>query len=350
MSLKPIDISIIIPVLNESADLPELCENLAGQQGLDFEVIFCDGGSIDGSPELLRELGRCAPFTSRIVMTPRGRGRQMNSGAEVSRGDLLLFLHADSRFDHPHALQTALTAYRQMKPSESVAARFRLRFRRRETTPSLAYFFYESKASLERIDCVRGDQGFLISRSFFNRLGGFDTSLPFLEDLRLAEMVEQGGTWQLLPTVISTSARRFETEGLYERQVINAIITAAVAAGWHELLEAMPGLYRSSCSSNRLRLHPLLEGIRTLIAGRDRSWRRSFWRRTGRHVAGNAWQLFFWLDVRHAFRVGAADVTPRWYGLYNRNLKALFESPAAGLLGQLLTKVWFRCMLRFTRG
>jgi len=349
MSSKPVDISIIIPVLNESADLPELWENLAGQQGVSFEVIFCDGGSNDGSPELLRELGNSAPFTSRIVMTPRGRGRQMNAGADASQGDLLLFLHADSRFDHPRALRTALASFRQMVPSEAVAARFRLRFRRTDPTPSLAYFFYESKALLERIDCIRGDQGFLLSRSFFNRLGGFDTSLPYLEDIRLAERVENGGVWRLLPAGISTSARRFETEGLYERQVVNAIITAAVAAEWNELLEAMPGLYRSSCSSDRLRLLPLLKGIHTLIAGHDRSWRRTFWQCTGRHVAGNAWQLFFWLDVRRAFRTGAADVTPRWYGFYQRNLKTLFESSAAGLLGQLLTRIWFRYMLISTR-
>ena len=349
MSSKPIDISIIIPVLNESADLPELFRNLACQQGVVFEVICCDGSSNDGSPELLRELGRQVPFSSRVVAAPRGRGRQMNAGAATACGELLLFLHADSRFDDPHALLSALTTHRTTAVAENVASRFRLRFRRTDSRPSPAYFYYESKARLNRADCIRGDQGFLLSRRYFDRLGGFDCSLPYLEDVRLAAAVERAGRWQLLPAVLSTSARRFETEGIFERQVINAIITAAVAAEWNELLEAMPGLYRSSCSSSRLQLFPLLDGIRLLIAGHDRSWRRHFWQSTGRHVAGNAWQLFYWLDVRRAFRSGAGDVEPRWYRFYQRHLISLFESTAAGLPGQLLTKIWFRCMLVMTR-
>jgi hypothetical protein len=232
-----------------------------------------------------------------------------------------------------------------------MAGRFRLSFRRQAPRPSLAYCYFESKARLDRLDCIRGDQGYLISRSFFRQLGGFDTSLPYLEDIRLAEAVDKQGAWLLLPADISTSARRFETEGLSERQVINAIITAAVAAGWDELLQAMPDLYRSSYSNERLQLFPLLDGIRGMIAGHDRTWRRSFWRSTGRHVAANAWQIFFWLDVRDAFRetVAAGEPPYRWYDLYCRRLRPLFESPPAALLAQLLTRLWFRWMLFTTR-
>jgi hypothetical protein len=130
--------------------------------------------------------------------------------------------------------------------------------------------------------------------------------------------------------------------------VANVIIVNAVATGWDELLQAMPALYRNSSASDRLRLFPLLDGVRSLIYGHDRKWRRSFWRVTGRHVASNAWQLFFWLDVRRSYRSGkeADHVEPRWLELYEQRLKCFFESFPAALLAELLTRIWFRWMLK----
>lgn len=343
------DISLIIPVLNEAAELPGLFATLSAQEGVRFEVIFCDGGSCDGSQGLCSGAAATAAFSTRTVTTPRGRAAQMNAGATVAGSDLLLFLHADSRFTRPDALHSAISAFR-MRAKETgitVAARFRLHFRRRDSHPSPAYHFNESKARLNRADCIRGDQGYLIGREDFERLGRFDESLPFLEDVRLAAVVAKHGEWQLLQAYISTSARRFEQEGFYERQVANVIIVNAEATGWDELLQAMPELYRNSCDSGRLLLPPLLNGVRNLIEGHDREWQRTFWRATGRHVAGNAWQLFFWLDTRRAFRSGRTpdDVEPRWLPFYERRLKPCFESAPAALLAKILTRIWFRWLL-----
>ena len=306
MITTPPEISLIVPVLNEAAELHGLFASLSAQEGVGFEVILCDGGSSDGSPQLCSELVANSAFTVLIINTPRGRGVQMNAGAAIARSDLLLFLHADSRFSRTDALRIAVSLYREEmeKAAEPVAARFRLCFRRRDTRPSLAYYFYESKARLNRTDCIRGDQGFLLTRTLFNSLGGFDTSLPFLEDIRLVAATAERAEWLLLRAEISTSARRFETEGLYERQVVNAIITDAIAAGWTEFFSALPGLYHCSSVSGRLQLFPLLDGIQTLLAAKPAAWRRPFWRATGRHVADNIWQLVFWLDVRSAFISG----------------------------------------------
>ncbi len=353
MLTTPPDISLIVPLLNEASELPGLFASLAAQTGAVYEVILCDGGSSDGSQQVCRELGDRAAFPVHTVNTPRGRGRQMNAGAAAARSDLLLFLHADSRFSATDALRIAVAAYRNRlrEATKPVAARFRLRFRRHEHQPSLAYYFNESKARLNRADCIRGDQGYLLGRVDFEQLGRFDESLPYLEDIRLAAMVAERGEWLLLPTDISTSARRFEQEGFYERQVANVIIVNAVAIGWDELLRAMPDLYRNSGADGRLLLLPLLNNVRGLIDGHDSTWRQSFWRGTGRHVASNAWQLFFWLDVHRAYCTGKGpdQVEPRWLELYERRLKSRFESRPAALLAELLTRIWFRWMLRRSR-
>jgi rSAM/selenodomain-associated transferase 2 len=348
MNTTPPEISIIVPVLDDTVELQGLLANLAEQTGVSFEVIICDGGSSDHFPALAPEWSKNLWFTLRVIETPRGRGIQMNAGAGAACGSTLLFLHADSRFARCDALQYGLHAYKshQQNSATPCAARFRLRFRRSDSIPSLAYCYHEAKARLNRGDCIRGDQGYLIDRAHFQQIGCFDGSLPFLEDVRLAVLLDEQGEWLLLPAQISTSARRFEQEGFYERQVANVIIVNAVATGWNELLGALPGLYRCS-ATGRLQLFPLLEGVRRLIRSHDPEWRNSFWQATGRHVASNAWQIFFWLDVRRAFRCGGGEdnVTLYWFTIYEQHLKSIFESRCAARLATLLTRIWFRWML-----
>jgi rSAM/selenodomain-associated transferase 2 len=345
-------LSIIVPTLNDTDEVQGLLVCLANQRGVSFEVLICDCGSHDSLPELLAEWNQRRKFPVRMIATERGRGAQMNAGAASANGELLLFLHADSRFDIPDALLqgvNAYTVYRNDLPCPC-AARFRLEFRRKSATPSLGYFYHEAKARLNRGDCIRGDQGYLIQKSSFEQLGHFDSSLPFLEDVRLASLLAAQGKWLLLPATISTSARRFEQEGYYERQVANVIIVNAVETGWDELLCALPGLY--SCTANgHLQLYPLLKGVRRLIDNHDQVWRTSFWKATGRHVAANAWQLFFWLDVRRAFSAnrGPDEVAPYWLGRYEHHLKPYFSSQLAACAAQYLTRIWLWWMLHTSR-
>jgi hypothetical protein len=151
--------------------------------------------------------------------------------------------------------------------------------------------------------------------------------------------------------VISTSARRFETEGLYERQVVNAIITNAVATGWTEFFSALPGLYRCNSVSGRLQLFPLLDGIRTLLAANTASWRWRFWRGTGRHVASNIWQLFFWMDVRSGFtrHRRPEDLSTRYLQWFQRNLECFTRGILAEVITASAVWVWFRFMLVWHR-
>lgn len=349
-----IELSIIVPVLNEAAELPCLFENLAQQQGVDFELILCDGGSSDASLSLAAELATSCPFMVRIVRTARGRGIQMNAGAGTAAGELLLFLHVDSRFTAPDTLSLAVAAFRKQLAgldTPSVAARFALGFRRSTSAPSLAYFFYEAKARLDRSDCIRGDQGFMLTPAFFNRLSGFDTALPFYEDVKLATEVAQHGDWLLLPAVISTSARRFETEGLAARQVVNAIIVNNFVVGWDEFFAILPNLYQCHADSGRLRLLPFLEGIRLQLVKQSPKWRRAFWRDTGRHVAANIWQLFFWLDVRRAFRLKKKpdEVNPACLNFYHRHLERAARNQFMVIVTAAAVRLWFRVLLLKSR-
>lgn len=353
MTTIPPELSIIVPVLNDTDELRCLLDCLSAQKaGNLFEVIICSGAADEELRALANDWNTTGSFQVRLISTARGRGRQMNAGAAAASGTFLLFLHADSRFDAEDALSSALDSYHKLTQGTLLpdAARFKLHFRQSGKEASLAYYYHEAKARLNREDCIRGDQGYLVSRTAFEMLGRFDTALPFLEDVRMAARVAECGEWHLLQADISTSARRFETEGFYERQVANVIIVNAVATGWSELLAALPALY--SCNSGgRLQLYPLLSGVRSLINNHEQHWRKEFWNATGAHVASNAWQLFFWLDVRHAFvrRYPVDSVTTRWLNLYNRRLKPLFESRAAGRLATLLTRIWFQWMLNRTR-
>ena len=343
------ELSIIVPVLNESAELTALFENLSRQQGIRFELILCDGGSRDATLSLAAELAANCPFVLKSTLTQPGRGCQMNAGATMAAGELLLFLHADSRFPEAFALGRAVSAFRNQtetggSAAQAEAARFALSFRRSDDSPSLAYCYYEAKARLNRSDCIRGDQGFLLSRGFFRQMGGFDTSLPFYEDVRLGLSIERQSSWMLLPAEITTSARRFEAEGLCQRQVVNAIIVNAAVIRWTEFFSALPELYRCHAETGRLDIFPLMTGIRTLLGAHDRTWRRTFWRATGRHVAENAWQILFWLDVRRTFRAGkgSAEVAPRCLDFYQRHLAWLFHSVPAAMTAGVLVRLWFR--------
>lgn len=347
-------LSIIVPLLNEAAELEPLLSNLALQEGVEFELLLCDGGSTDGSDSRAAELAVQSPFPVRLLTCPRGRGRQMNTGARAARGELLLFLHADSRFFSGTALARAVRAFTRRPDAPLPAAgRFGLRFRTSEpAAPSLAYYFHEAKARLPHAECIRGDQGFLFFRDNFAAVGGFDERLPFLEDVRMALAIEAaGGEWVLLTAEIGTSARRFETEGFLQRQILNAIIINSLVTGWEEFFHDLPGLYRRHDKTGRLQLHPIFVGIRNLLMRMPAKRRRTFWLATGRHVAQNCWQLFFWLDARSAYRrsLPPGAVPLRWTRRFHRLLAPPLASGVATALTAAGVWLWHRCMLVICR-
>ena len=347
------ELSVIIPVLNEAGTLPELFRTLAAQRDVEPEIIVCDGGSTDGTVELARRLSRDLPFSVLVTTSAPGRARQLNAGAAIATGENLLFLHADSLFPDRMAFRKGLDLLASAiaeSGHERIAGHFALRFDRQDNVPSWAYYHFECKARLDRCECTHGDQGFLLRRAFYKTVGPFDASLPMLAETRLAEAVRVSGTWLLLPAEIHTSARRFEAEGLRERQTLNAIITNFAAAGWETFFRELPRLYGSQDAAGRLDLRPFLRQTARLMATLSRSDRMRLWYATGRYVRDNAWQLALARDTRRNFRRGISVGEGELPSLarYDRCLDRLTDHPPGRVAAALLTWLWLRWNCRQT--
>jgi rSAM/selenodomain-associated transferase 2 len=345
-------LSIVIPILNEVDQLPQLFDTLADQAGIAFEVILIDGGSTDGSRELAEELADRVAFPCRVESGPRGRGRQLNEGVKLSTGHSLLFLHADSQFRENMALAKALKSLDEgieKVGHPRVAGHFSVRFLSESSKPSLSLYFLECKATLDRSGCIHGDQGYLLRRSFFYQIGPFDETLGFLEDVRLAQAVRQVGCWLLLPVVLQTSNRRFEQEGFRQRQVLNALIMNLEAIGRIDLLKSLPAIYRQQSRTKGLQIQPFFQELSNRLSQQSRAAQRLFWRRTGRYMIANAWQLAFWWDVRSSFRRGYAPSIGRnlFLSRFDRYLFRMIDHSVGHWFAGLLAWSWFRWKLLF---
>jgi glycosyltransferase involved in cell wall biosynthesis len=178
-----LELSVIIPALNEQDCLPRLLADLKAQEGVVLEIIVADGGSTDNT------LANCRPFKPLVVQTTRGRALQLNAGFRKSTGRDLLFLHADSRLKDPELLYKALEHWHQALSGAqrtTVAGHFPLKFMRSSRAHKMTFRYIEGKTHFNRINTTNGDQGFLLRRSFFEDLGGLDESQHFLEDQKLA--------------------------------------------------------------------------------------------------------------------------------------------------------------------
>lgn len=217
-------ISIIIPTLNAGATLPATLASLleANQRGLIREVIISDGGSDDLTRDIAEEAG------ARVVVGPKGRGQQLIRGAELARGKWLLFLHADTQLspDWAGAAETHIEDAYDRK-----AAVFRLAFEAKGIKPRLVALGANLRTRLVRLPY--GDQGLLISRQHYDRLGGY-CNFPLFEDVELIRrLVKEGGRRALCPleAVALTSPERYVQEGYVLRVLRNARLLSAFFAG-----------------------------------------------------------------------------------------------------------------------
>lgn len=262
--------------------LPALLNQFDTQRGVELERLVCDGGSDDATP------AQAAAAGASLITSAAGRGRQMNAGAGAAKHPWLLFLHADSRLTHPHQLAAGV-ALLERQSSRRCAGHFRLRFDDPPSGHGRLFAHMERKSALNRPFTVNGDQGLLLHRDFFAELGGFDESLPILEDQRIGRRIAARGEWRLLPHALATSARRFAQEGAGARYFVMMLIMCAEHAGIDQFFDQP--VYRRQDRTGRLAVSPSLEVMLNLGEARP-----DFWPRMAAYSLDNAWQLFFALD------------------------------------------------------
>lgn len=349
--MKKPDLSIIIPTLNEAQNLPGLLADLSAQNRLAFEVIVADGGSDDTTLIKAQEWFAAGRLSGSCLTTERGRGRQLNAGAGLARADWLLFLHADSRLDGPDQLHQALDHLKKIQrdtDEDEVAGRFAIRFDLPADRKTFGYFFYETKARLGRPGCIHGDQGMMLPATYFHRTGPFREDLPVMEDTTLAERIRGTGRWVLLPRVLITSARRFETEGLSARQTLNALMMNFLAIGWDDFFVQAPQVYRQQARTAPLQLTPFFTLISDLLAQLPSRRRRQLWLATGAYVRGQAWQIGLACDCRAAFKA-STDADPlagSWLPWFDRWFDPLTDHAPGRILTALLVRLWFAWQCR----
>lgn len=350
MANKKPELSVVIPAFNEANIIAALLGCLQRQKNIDLEIILVDGGSTDETVALAEQALQQHRHQQIIHCADRGRAQQLNRGATAAKSDWLLFLHADSEINDNKLFARALQHLNNFilqDANDNIAAHFALRFKRNQNDYALAYYFYECKTYLNRLDTINGDQGFLMKNSFFQRLGGFDESLDYMEDARLARKVFAEGQWITLPGYILTSARRFELEGLKQRQILNAFLCNFDYIGLHEFFTEAKAAYRAQSNTQTLKLKPFLLAIHNIC--KRLGIRRSIylWYKTGAYVAGNAWQLAFALDCRRNFAqrtVAGEGLTPN-LKFFDRYLKRLIDSPLGHSGAAVLTFIWFYTLL-----
>jgi len=228
-------VTVIVPALNEGGGLADMLAALGPARAAGHEVILVDGGSADGTRAI------AAPLVDRVATSPRGRAVQMNAGAKQARGDLLIFLHADTVLPWD-ALQTLL----QVFPAAGGAwGRFDLRLSGGRLSFRLIERLINLRSRLTGI--ATGDQAIFISRDLFEDVGGYPP-IPLMEDIALSRMLKRRGRPLCLRDTVLTSSRRWEERGVFRTTLLMWRLRLAFALGAdpHRLARAYdpPGLQK----------------------------------------------------------------------------------------------------------
>jgi rSAM/selenodomain-associated transferase 2/rSAM/selenodomain-associated transferase 1 len=200
-------LSIIIPTLNEEQRIEETLSRIVGHA--DIEVIVADGGSEDATRTIAERMD------ARVIVTSAGRGRQLNAGAAIASGDVLLFLHADCRLpDGYHDL------IRSTLSARVIAGAFTLSIDGDRTGLRLIEQGVKLRSKL--LGRPYGDQGIFLRSDWFFRMDGFP-NWPILEDVELCRRIRKHGKISIASAAITTSARRWMKLGLWRTTMLNQI-------------------------------------------------------------------------------------------------------------------------------
>jgi rSAM/selenodomain-associated transferase 2 len=194
------DISVVIPVLNEEKTIAATLTALMALNP--HEVIVVDGGSVDRTREI------SAGTRATVITGAPGRARQMNAGAQQATGDILLFLHADTRL--PRTAFEDIAAV--LKDPRYLGGHFDVDLVGGHWMLKVVGALINRRSRITKIGT--GDQAIFVRREVFGRVGGFP-DIPLMEDIAFCRALKRMGGIACLRSRVITSARRWESEGVW---------------------------------------------------------------------------------------------------------------------------------------
>jgi len=211
-------LSVVVPTRNEEQCIAKTLASLRSLRASGHEVIVVDGGSTDATRTLAS--GHC----DRVISSPPGRARQQNAGAQIARGDVFWFVHADTRISQAAAEE--LLACLAQQPE--CWGRFDIRFE--SSRPALRVIAACMNLRSRLTAIATGDQGLFVSREYFQRLHGF-VDQALMEDVELTRRLKRIAPPLCLRSPIVTSSRRWETHGILRTVLLMWWLRAAYFFG-----------------------------------------------------------------------------------------------------------------------
>jgi rSAM/selenodomain-associated transferase 2 len=209
-------VSIIVPVLDEARAIEAALAPLQAWRAAGAELLVVDGGSRDATRDI------AAALADAVIEAPRGRAAQMNAGARASRGDILLFLHADTLLpaDAMDRVVDGLT--------RAEWGRFDVAIEGAEPLLALVAFCMNLRSRITGI--ATGDQAMFVRRAAFESVGGF-APIPLMEDVALSKALRRRGRPACLRERVLTSGRRWQRHGTVRTILLMWRLRLAYALG-----------------------------------------------------------------------------------------------------------------------
>ena len=204
--MKALRISIIVPVLDEAEGLAACLSRIEPLRTAEVELIVADGGSTDDTAAIAQRAADC------VVSAPRGRASQMNAGASSASGDVLLFLHADTRLP-----ANAIDCIRRAMESGAQWGRFDVRIEGRPWMLRVIAALMNLRSRWTGI--ATGDQAIFVRRSAFDAVGGYP-DIALMEDVALTGALRKTSPPACIRERVVTSGRRWEKHGVMRTIVL----------------------------------------------------------------------------------------------------------------------------------
>jgi rSAM/selenodomain-associated transferase 2 len=198
--MAAINVSVIVPVLDEEKTIATMLDALIALAP--HEIIVVDGGSTDRTAEI------CQQFDVKVMVSARGRARQMNFGAKAASGDILLFLHADTTLPNSAFDDIRLA----LGDSRYVGGRFDVELAGQHWMLKVIGAMINYRSRLSKVST--GDQAIFVRRFLFEQIGGYP-DIPLMEDVAFCRMLRHTGEIACLKSRVMTSARRWEIDGVW---------------------------------------------------------------------------------------------------------------------------------------